>query len=178
MPEYSGSERRQIETRAYRGPERRRQPGDVAFEKAVEVAAANAAQRVSRIHRVRLVTQAGVASFTAAALLMAGIGQLYRDSARGDSLTFSRTNCHLVQTLARVTGDFIETDANLRAKQANSSVTTKLIKDFGKTIPPRDLQASVNATNFDNAWTVHRWRYVDERELSRLAATSCVATLR
>jgi hypothetical protein len=178
MPEYIGRERRQIETDAYQGPERRRQPGDVAFERAVETAAANAAQRVARIHRVRLVTQAGLASFTAAALIMFGIGQLYRDEARQDSVSFSRSNCRLVKTLARVTDDFIETDASLRTVQAKSAISARLIKDFAKTIPQRDLAASVNESNFDNTWTVNRWRRIDERELNGLVATNCSVRVR
>lgn len=179
MPAYDGPERRHVEAPKYAGPERRTTPGDAAFQQAVEAASKTAAQSVARIHRVRLVTQAGLASFAAAMIVSAIVGFGYFiPVARQDSRNLAQTNCRSVTELSGTTSDFIDWDAKLRVQQQKTSVTAKILRDFGHILPRPDLAAAAKQNNdFQNAVVAH-WRNVDEQRLRALAATNCTGRLR
>lgn len=175
---YDGPERRQVETARYTGPDRRAQPGDTAFERAVEEAASNAAQRVSRVHRVRLVTQAAIAAFAASFLINALIGLIYQQQARTDAAHFAQSNCRLLKDMSGAMVDFVDTDAALRAAESRLSNDPRVRagdnRVYGKTLVGQLLYV----VSFDEAWAVHRWRFEDEARLRALTRVNCAARLK
>lgn len=181
MPEtpYEGPERRRIEEPGrYIGPERRATPGDRAFTKAVTEAAAEAAQRVSRVHRVRLVTQAALAAFAAAFIINTALGYLYRIEARRDALGLARTNCSLVTRLSGALSDFVETDANLRASEEHLTYRSQVISGYTKLFGKSELGALLKRSHQIDQRAIYHWRVVDEGQLAALASTNCAARLR
>jgi hypothetical protein len=151
--------------------DRRRDPVmRAAFDRVVLRASETAAQHVARIHRRRLVTQA----FLAALIVTAGMGlALFYFVERPAARDNARYDCHLIGQLSDAMETFVQTDAHLRAEQARSSVTPRLLADLERLIPVGDLRMLFAASARASAQTVAVWENTVAPRLRALAGTDC-----
>lgn len=140
---------------------------------AVAAAASDAAQRVSRVHRVRLVTQAAIAAFAVSFLVNSVIGYIYQQQNVATSRDFARSNCALVTRLSGAMIDFVDTDANLRATEEHLSYQSQVLSGYRKLFGKTELgNLLVEAHSIDQT-AINHWRNIDERRLRGLADTNC-----
>lgn len=158
----------------YDGPERRGEPQELAFERAVREATAAAAQQVSRIHRIRLVTQSFFAALTVSALVATGVGFAFKDAASRQARMESVANCRLVKGLSMAMGDFVQSDANVRNAQARANVVVRVARDLH--LPARDISTLERANRANYAVAQH-WTGVDKPRLDTLARVNCASGL-
>lgn len=161
----------------YGGPERRVEPRDEAFERAVRQASKLASQEVAKVHRRRLVVQSFLASLTVALFVAVVIGMVFRAEAIDQATREGQYNCQLVQDLSATLGDFIATDARIRSRQGSGNVQQRIIADLARVVPLGDLTAAAAASAVANAETVRYWTHVDLPRLRALAETNCSSGL-
>lgn len=89
--------------------------GRNVFDRAVAEAAQIATQRVAAIHRVRLVTQAFLAAVVVSSSLALLLAFVFKAQIADENQRRAVANCRLIQSLERPLGDFVRTDADLRA---------------------------------------------------------------
>jgi predicted membrane metal-binding protein len=161
----------------YDGPDRRRGVQD-HFETAVEIAASRAAQRVARMHRMRLVRWTFLAALLTA---LATVLILWFAWLKPQENSFSKANaiydCRLFKENADTMADFVATDATLRAREASlakrQQVITKENQIFGKTLFGKLLK--IEATVNQNA--ISHWRNYDIPRLRGNSSLNCVKKL-
>lgn len=147
--------------------------GREAFDKAVVAATRAATQEVARVHRVRLVTQAGLVSFAVACVVFALAAYVVLNAISSSDAAGRQYNCRLVKSMSDTMSDFVTTDATLRAQEEalghEQAVVTGENKLFGKTLVGRLL---AQAHRVDMA-AINHWRNQDVPRLKALAGVDC-----
>lgn len=152
--------------------------GREAFELAVVTATKAATQEVAKIHRVRLVTQASLASLLVALLVAAGVAYALSQDQAAANYANALSNCHLVKRLSRPLADFVGNDAQrtesqLRVALRDQAYLRGLNRLFGKTEVAR-LEAISNGIDRDS---IHYWTTSVVPRLNAVAGADCVVRL-
>jgi hypothetical protein len=146
----------------------------------VEEAARRAAQSVAQIHRRRLVVQSFLGALVAACIISIPtiiiVSNNISNSERGFAKSNALYDCNLFIGAAKVMGDFVSSDANLRKTQGRQGFSRKLAMDIEKIIPAADLAqlAATQQTQITTAVTL--WNK-DARKLASISGTDCVKHL-
>jgi uncharacterized membrane protein YukC len=168
----------------YDGPDRRdpNRPGTIEdrFEAAVEVASARAAQKVARIHRVRLVKWVSIATMAISLAIMLLLWFAFLKPQEERFITRSTVyNCQQFHQVAALMSDFVMSDRNLRLYQGTKDpVQAKFIDDLNKSniIPSKDMKAYLADSRRNQDKTLNRW-LDDARKLNSIAGGDCIRTL-
>lgn len=154
-----------------------------AFERAVADAAAIAAQRVARIHRVRLVTQSFLAALAVSCAVALVVGLVFKGEIESSNRTANAQialasrnnaigNCQLVKGLTDQMSNFVDTDAALRHGQAQ--LTSGHVNHvFSHLFGASEFARLEHRSQWLDWWTTHHWTAVIVPHLRQIGGENC-----